>query len=418
MSYKCSCRIPEKASGRYPEGSCPELLQDLMDALSSAEKLQIAFYLFNNRIFFDHIMGLAKAGAEVDIVSLPLDAYRDKPVTVNGVEGKWSKRGEAEKVYGMAEKAKNVRLMIYPHMYYWYGAKYAGGNPSYSFHVKAIRSVQEGGMTRNIVSSGNLAVCDPPHSENILVAENEREVDRVFEAFFDDLIERSISIEDYKTEYTDPDANFMFIGGKDVKDLERKHLEKAFFTAPFYKVGGQGSNHYASKRIIDLIKNAKERILLCAQHFHDLQSFDPNATTIFSAIEEKKRDNPEIEVKLLKQVPHSSLADKRRAALAESFFKYRLDAPQRFNRMVHDKFILVDDRLACISSSNYTPTQFAWSENWKMTLKDGEETYEKTDTFSEVNAFIMLDGESEVVGEYETHFNRLWEGGQDIQIPL
>jgi len=203
-----------------------------------------------------------------------------------------------------------------------------------------------------------------------------------------------------------------------MKDVKSPMLSKAFFTAPFYKIDGVGSNHYASNRIIELIMQAENKILLCAQHVHDLQSFDPNAKTIFSALERKKKENPDIIIKLLKQVGHASLSDKRRAALAESFFAYKLNAPMRMNRLVHDKFIIIDDTLACISSSNFTPTQFAWSEEWQMKFKVGEEEHRKVDAFPEVNAFMIFDGEKELISDYERHFNELWNMGEDIKINL
>ena len=151
-----------------------------------------------------------------------------------------------------------------------------------------------------------------------------------------------------------------------------------------------GSNRYASQKIIELLRKAKDKILICSQHFHDAVPFDPNAESIVSVLRELKNANPNLEIFVLKQARSVGLADKRREAFVETLFQFYLDVEQRWNRLVHDKFIIVDDKIN-ICTSNYTPTQFAWDNERVMKFKDKEgEKHKKIDTFSEVNAFVIL----------------------------
>jgi phosphatidylserine/phosphatidylglycerophosphate/cardiolipin synthase-like enzyme len=146
-------------------------------------------------------------------------------------------------------------------------------------------------------------------------------------------------------------------------------------------------------------------------------SFDTERETIVKAIYEVYGRNPDIEMRFLKQVPHSSLADKRRAAIAETLFQYVMGAQQRFNRLVHEKFILVDNTLI-LTTANYTSTQFAFALR-RMEMKFENGKLRKDDYFSEVNGFIILpDCGDEVLRQYEEHFNELWDEGTDIQINL
>jgi len=301
-------------------------------------------------------------------------------------------------------------------MYVWSGARYAGGGPSYSFHIKALFADFGKGKQKCIISSGNFATGDPPHSEDMLVIKNNQVYIRAFRRFFKDLLHKSILYEDYHNkEQTD---DFFFIAKK--TKVNRKIFSKAFFTSPFYNIGKVGSNHYASQKIIRLLRKAKERILICSQHFHDISPYDPKATSIISALKKIREANPRIKIYALKQVSSKGwLADKRRAAIAEFFFQHQLKAKQRYSRLVHDKFIIVDEDKMNVSTSNYTPSQFAWDEKRVMKFKDEEgDIHTKTDTFSEVNAFVILENVPKIVKQYENHFWKLWKTATEIRIDI
>lgn len=418
MSFHSYSRIPirKKTSQRFLEGTCPQLLTDLFKELENAEEIFIASYLFNNPIYFNFLQRKASEGCKIKIFSIPLSGYKTKKHNVLSIESKMSGYDFASEVYDQILKTKNIELYIFPHRYIWYGALYAGGGASYSFHVKAIhcKSVKS---TKSILLSGNFMVTDPLHSESMLIAENELEIDKAFNHFFSDLLQLAIPYDQYLQHHNSAEDDFLFTLKGREKNLTPSNYQNCFFTAPFYFYGEKGSNHFAGERISEIISTAKKRIWVCAQHFHDLLSFDTNRQTIINGIYQKYMDDKSIEFKFLKQVPHSSLADKRRAGIAETFFQFEMKAEQRYNRLVHDKFIIVDDTLI-FSTANYTSTQFAFGER-KMDYKLDSKKISKQDYFSEVNGFMIVENnQGTIIKDFDEHFNLLWESGEEISIKI
>lgn len=115
---------------------------------------------------------------------------------------------------------------------------------------------------------------DPLHSDNFIVIEGESEYWDVFSRFMADTEKNAIPLKKYDATYSKPEDDFKysFIG----KEIEKKSLESevCFFTAPFYFINGDGSNHIAGNKIIEIIKPAQRRIWICAQHFHDVLSLN------------------------------------------------------------------------------------------------------------------------------------------------
>lgn len=419
MPIRAYCRIPDKKRTdiRAKEGSCPPLMYDLFSELKGAKQIHIAAYLFNNPIYFDFLSELAEDGCKIKITSLPISGYSNKPLKVEGFKDKISGKHMALKVYRGIQNTKNMELEIFPHLYVWYGALYVGGAASYSFHVKAIYAKFPSRKNKCILSSGNFMFTDPFHSDNIIVFKGMPNYEKPFAKFFKDLEKLSVPHSEFCRKYKSNRDQFLYsFAGREI-NLNRGEFRNCFFSAPFYLYSTIGSNHYAGSRIIDIINNAKERVWVCAQHFHDLVSFDPERETIIKAIYNKFLENPKIEFRFLKQVPHSSLADKRRAGIAETLFQFVMKAEQRFNNLAHDKFIIVDDTLI-VSTANYTSTQFAFGRR-KMVAGKGDDKIVKEDNFSEVNGFAIIPScPKRILAIYESHFNSLWESGQKIVLSL
>ena len=421
MNIRAYCRIPQNTnrSIKAKEGSCPELMYDLFSELEGAKEIHIAAYLFNNPSYYDFLSGLARKGCKIRVTSLPIRGYSDKPTWVEGYTDKVSARHVAKQIYKKVNNTPNFELEIFPHLYVWYGALYAGGGASYSFHVKAIFAKFRNSINKSILSSGNFMLSDAFHSDNILVLEGISEYENTFKAFFNDLGKYSIPYDDFRSRLHTYRNEFMYtLAGREI-NLHKRDFRNCFFTAPFYLYDGEGSNHYAGNRIIELISKSSKRIWVCAQHFHDIASYDRERETIIKALYDKHISNPRVSLRFLKQVPHSSLADKRRAGIAETLFQFVMQAEQRYNRLAHDKFMIIDDILL-VSTANYTPTQFAFGLR-KMEFKDGDgnRKFSKEDNFSEVNGFVIIPScPKPILEEYESHFNSLWDTGQDITINL
>jgi hypothetical protein len=435
-------------------GSNALIYQDIINELKGREdhidEVHLALYLFNNVHLYKELFRLAVKGAKIVIVSLPLTGYDKRKIK------------DAERVYESVLKDDSLSLLIFPHMYVWYGAEYAGGGAAYSFHVKAGIIRYKDGTARVFLTSGNLAPGDPTHSETAIFIEAEAQSPYIepFTAFFDHLEKVSKPYKDYSEQVHGLDSNlqqvfdFTFVGGLYEINYSASQASSAFFTAPFVKIEGIGSNHYARLRIVSAIKSARERVLLCAQHIHDLSPFNGfTGDTIIKALITAKKDNPEINAKVLKQVSSAGLADKRRAAFVEAHLDYA-GILQRENKLVHDKFVIADDTII-ITTSNFTATQFGWGER-QMEFKTGIADYDavqktvssalsffgipsnrvktlvmrkrkgkpevkvvKSDIFSEVNGFIEL-RDKVLADKMQKYFDNLWNHklSSVIQIPL
>ena len=418
MKVNAYCCIPKKKSGlKEKEGSCPDLLYDLIYELEDAVEVNIAFYLFNNPVFYAFLRQLAQKGCKINIISIPIRGYSNKETKVRGYKEKISAHQKVKEIYDLASKTTNISLKMFPHQYIWYGALYAGGGATYSFHVKAILARFSEGTTKCFLSSGNFMFTDPSHSDNFVVIENGQEYEKVFDKFFKDLNELSVPFDYFLNNYKTYKDEFMFCLSENEINLQSDNFKNCFFTTPFYKYDNLGSNHYAVKQIIDLINKAEKRIWICAQHFHDTCTFDSDRKTIMGALYEKFQQNKNMDFKFLKQVPHTSLADKRRSAITETLSYFIMNAEQRYNKLAHDKFMLFDD-LLFISTANYTSTQFAFGRR-PMDFKDDEGIkHRKFDNFSEINGFLILPQQPEVVKKFEEHFLKLWKNGEDIKIKI
>ena len=435
-------------------GSNAEIYNDIVSELDERggeiEEVHLALYLFNNIHLYRKLFEIADRGARVIVTSLPLTGYDRRKI-----------RG-AESVYLQALEDEKIGLKIFPHLYYWYGARYAGDGASYSFHIKAGLIKYFDGTSKVFITSGNLAPGDPTHSETAIFieAQDYALIIENFSLFFEEIERRAID----SLPYHEATANlsrelkrvfdFSFIGGTEMINLSKDNAKEAFFTAPFITFEGTGSNHYARERLVELILSAKERLLICAQHSHDISPFNGCMDqTLISSILELKESQPGVDIRNLKQVASSGLADKRRAAFVESHL-YHAGVQQKYNRLIHDKFIVSDKNLA-VGTGNLTATQFGWG-NREMKFKTGMDklnevegvidlansffktpersvwTYmtrprtgspkveiRKKDIFSEVNAFIFIE-DTDIANQLSKYYNRLWSHNlsKEIEIPL
>jgi len=414
LAIRSYCCIP-KDRRKSKEGTCPDLLYSLLEELKGASEIHIAAYLFNNPVLFEFLVGLCRKGTKVYVTSIPLSGYNNTRKKVIDYENKISAREKAREIYSRASETKNLALKIFPHLYVWYGALYNDGGASYSFHVKAIYARFKSGTSRCILLSGNFMFTDPAHSDSLVVFEEMPEYERAFAIFFNDLERFAIPIKRFRKHFKTYKDEFLYSFGDLQLSLRRRNFRHCFFTSPFYVYDDVGSNHYARERIIEVIERAKTRIWICSQHFHDVIPFDKSPKTLVGALLDKSRSAPNTQIRLLKQVPHSSLSDKRRAAITETLFQYVLKAEQRYNNLVHDKFILADNTLI-ISSANYTPTQFAHGKV-TMKFKSRHRTIKKQDYFSEVNAFAVIPNcPKNALKQYEQHFETLWNDATQLKI--
>jgi len=447
-------RVPASYSSRGTVyGSNAEIYQDTVSELearaSDIKELHLALYLFNNAYLYRKLLEIANGGATVVVTSIPLTGYDPR------------KTGGAKEVYSQALKDGKIDLRIFPHMYVWYGAEYAGGGATYSFHIKAGLMEYSDGTCTAFLTSGNLALGDPTHSETAAFIEAPRKASiiQAFKSFFGEIEKRAKPFGDYNKlvgklpSKLQQVFDFCFVGGASMVNFSQAQASHAFFAAPFLTIERKGSSHYARERLIDVILHAKRRLLVCTQHSHDISPFNGyQGQTMIGSITEAKKANPSIDVRVLKQVASSGLADKRRAAFVEGHL-YHAGVPQRVNRLIHDKFIVADDTTV-ISTGNFTATQFGWGQrvmeyktssddlnavqkvvdsansffatpkgciSVKMTRpkkKQPRVKVSKRDVFSEINAYVIIES-SEVADRMAKYFDILWSHNlsTDVEVP-
>jgi len=447
-------RIPSDYSSRGTDfGSNSGIYLDIINEIKSREseiqEIHLALYLFNNVHLYNELLRLAKKGVRVTVISLPLTGYDRRKIKA------------AKLIYGKAINEKAIDLRIFPHMYIWYGAEYAGGGASYSFHIKAGIIEYKDETSNLFLTSANLAPGDPTHSETAVFMETlqNSSIVRIFRTFFQEVENRARRFEDYNKYVNSISSelqqvfDFSFVGSVNRTRFSLQQASQAYFTAPFITIGEKGSNHYARERLVKVILAAKKRLLVCAQHSHDISPFNGYlGETMISSITEAKTSNPDIDVKVLKQVSSSGLADKRRAAFVEGHL-HHASVPQRVNKFVHDKFLVADNAVV-ITTGNFTATQFGWGER-RMAFKTGISDLAEVksvvdsaasffgtpkgsvfaqmtrprkelpkvkvlrdDIFSEVNAFMVVE-DLKIADQLAEYFSKLWSHplSVDVEIP-
>jgi len=462
INVKLYTSIPPSADSKGSEfGSNPDIYRAIEKELqlkeSDIEEIHLALYLFNNKHLFRTLREIARK-SRVVVTSLPLAGYDERKIN--------SAKEIYEKVLELKEHNLNFDLMIYPHMYMWYGAEYAEEGASYSFHVKAGYVLYRDGSCKLILTSCNLSPGDPYHSETAVVIDDltcSTPYSAAFVEFFKQVEHLAVPWHLYYSsthnlpKHLQQVFDFTFIGKHGQRNWGESIAEKAFFTGPFIKINGEGSTWYARKRIVELIMSTEKRLLVAAQHIHDIAPFDEYPyKTVIGAIIERKRCKPSLDVKVLKQVPSRGLADKRRAAFVECHLNYA-GIEQRANKLVHDKFIVADSTVV-ITTSNFTATQFGWGEReMAFTVAESTKTVEsivsravslfkypqnvigglirvepvksrkatsqkvkvvKKDIFAEINGFIVIEDEG-LANSLASYFYGLWNHrlSESIEIP-
>ncbi|MWC30796.1 phospholipase D-like domain-containing protein [Paenibacillus sp. MMS18-CY102] len=409
MAYRAYFDIPIDTVMK-PRGSSPYLLDRLIEELQNAANIKLSLFLYNNLYLHEKLEQLSAQGCSVHIYSIPLNGYSKQTVNIYNPEtsarGASSKFDYAKGIYKRIEDGNfpKISLRLFPHTYQWYKQHYSRGKEAYSLHNKSILIELRDGSTKCISLSSNLAYADPPHSDNLLVIENEPNTAAMFKTYFGLLEKHSLSLAEYKDfSGTKCDSEYLV----EPTALEADEYQGCYYSAPFIAYGGRGSNHFVQDQIIAFIQSAKRRVYLCAQHFMDIDPFDKAAKSIVTALGELAGRDPSVEIKALKQTRADNQAQGKRTHLTEAYLKRWSNVEQRFwSPIIHDKFIIVDDKII-VMTANITPTQFAWRYPHKMQYAANIQDNRMQNCFSEINSFHFIE-DAELTGQYEAHFQTLW----------
>ncbi|MDU0205811.1 phospholipase D-like domain-containing protein [Paenibacillus sp. MAH-36] len=406
--YNAYFEVPRAPYAKDSRGSSPSLLRNLMNELAGAERVWASFFLYNNPHLHAFFKQLAASGTPVTIITIPLGGYSSCPTKVQGYRSERSKLDFAQTVYSDPGK---VDFRLFPHTYVWKLNQVKRGNDVYSLHAKCLYAQFPGGKSKCFLTSSNFALADPSHSENMLVATDEPDVTEAYSKYFDSLTLNSLRLEDYEQFIIDNKFDAYYRMSRVVDWLEPQH---AWFTGPWIRYGGAGSNHFARKRIINFILQSQKRIIVCAQHLNDYSPF--GNTGVLSIAEALRMVALEkgIPIRVLTQTTAAQQELGRRAKEAQTFLDGLQTLEQRYwHPIVHDKFLIVDDAVIVLTA-NLTSTPFAWDGDREMHYEaDGLVFSVPNQVFSEVNAFQVVN-DAQIAEQYEQHFDTLWVNAKSV----
>jgi phosphatidylserine/phosphatidylglycerophosphate/cardiolipin synthase-like enzyme len=373
-----------------------------MKELAGAERVWASFFLYNNSYLHNFFKKLAASGIPVTIITIPLGGYSSTPIKVEGHRGKRSKLDFAQPIYSDPGK---VDFRLFPHTYVWKLNQVKRGSDIYSLHAKCLYALYPGGKSKCIVTSSNFALADQPHSENMLVATDEPALTEVYSKYFDSLTLNTIGLKDYEQFINENKYDGYY---RVTQDVDWPEPQRAWFTGPWIRYGGVGSNHFARRRLINFILQAQKRILVCTQHLNDYNSYgNTDDLTIAEALR-KVVSEKGVSVKVLTQTTDKHHELGMRAKETQKYLHGLPTLEYRYwHPVVHDKFLVVDDAVMVITA-NLTSTPFAWDGDRIMRYQnDGTFFSVAHQVFSEVNAFQLVD-DVQIAEQYKQHFDTLW----------
>ncbi|MBN1820692.1 MAG: hypothetical protein JW833_08245 [Prolixibacteraceae bacterium] len=417
-------------TGEYPYlGASPKFVSFLKDFLikksDKIESVKLAVYLFNNIELHKTFIALAEKNINIDVFSIPLEGYDDSsPQEISSLEnegevqGKHTKKSLAEKVYRsfITDPVKGYNLNIFPHAYIRSSRikPFSRGKIPYSLHTKSLLIEMKNGSALVGLSSSNMAVRDlPKHDFFILKPGNQEEIGSVKE-FFRLLSQYSVPV----SVKTDGAISFDF----QIKQEKVRFKSDVFFISPFYI----NSPEIAENKISELIKSAKKRIWLMAQHISSYQYKIPlnyrirkqiNAVQLregcLTALLEKGKQG--LEIRCLSQtfVDENEHDGKYRVPVnTYNFsqfikeFKKIPHAKYGVNENIHSKFLIIDD-IVIATSFNFTPTQFISLPYVNISKFDHIPGLNYRGIFSEVGQMLILRSIKDVEC-FEKNFEYVW----------
>ncbi len=420
MPYEVIFDSPEFYKNKfdfYSCGSSPNLVKHLLEYLdkntNSLSEINIALYLFNNKLINEKLIALSETGIKVNVYTIPIEGYDEgNPKNIIDIETRITisnktKYDSAKDIFKnhFYNKYKNYKLYFFPHLFLRSPnlKTFSRGNMPYSLHTKSFLFRHKNGLCDMAISSSNFAVRDLVKEENLFFIYNEKEYEAAVLDFFILLKKYSIHISKFEFE---GDYTKFKIKAKDY-NLE----ENGGFMAPFYK----GSSFKIEDTLKKLIENANERIIIVAQHVCPVNYIAQNnkRTGLAGSIINKAKQK--VHVDILSQTfasGGSKLNSKfRRPANQKSFKEFfnQIKVCSNINYFVnencHSKYIIIDNSVF-ISSFNYTPTQFIYLDNVTIEnfINNPGKSYQGI--YSEVGQFFLIKDKN-IVEEYVSNFNHI-----------
>ena len=399
----------------YIQGCSPRLLSEFISYVDGKvhllESILFCAYLYNNPVLEKAFLKWASRGIQVSIVTIPLEGYdTGNPQNIkdyytgNTIYESETKHSLASCIYQRAKgyDRLNYRVYIFPYMYIRSKKvrPFSRGNMPYSLHAKSFYLKFRDSHGTVGLTSSNLAVRDLIKDEVMVLVENDAEVNKEAEHFFQQLINNSYSIKNFK------DGSDWFHEATPTED--KKIHSRNIYTAPFY----YNSQAKIEERLIGLIGSAKKRVYICAQHicaynfyFNNAYSSDTHNNDltrkpgILQAVINKGKED--VEVRCLSQTFVNEVGNSfgcRRPANTAAFQQFikeyikNSNCYYAANESLHCKYIIVDNT-AVITTCNFTPTQFIYHDKVEINKFEHMENATYKGIHSEVGQFLILKNE-------------------------
>lgn len=373
-------------SSKYTTLGCsPVIISELLDWLKSMREqissIDVAIYLFNSKVLYQALKDLALSGIKVTVYSIPLDGYDHKyakqivDADTSDVLGSFSKYDLAQDVYNqyLMDSPANMTLRIVNHIYLRSPRvqPFSRGNMPYSLHCKTCCVRFKNQSVYTGITSSNLAVRDEEkHELAVLLRLNQSaEITSALD-FFAGLYENSHEYIGNECTESISSANVPI----KLRPVPKK--SRMMYTAPFYDNSAQNFED----NISTMVRNAQNRIIVCAQHICSYEYSYERAYTASNAQPGTIRRNGFLKDVLEKArggIPTTFLSQtyvedgitkKYRTPQNVKAFKDFVSAAREtncsyyVNPYLHAKYIIIDDTVI-VTTCNFTPSQFIYLPN-------------------------------------------------------
>lgn len=369
----------------YEQGASPLLLEKLIGTIEKQRheilEVNISWYLYNNNILHDYLKDLSKSGISINVITIPLEGYdNSRPRTLEDLatgkrrQNKVTKYELAREIFAemyRSEEYPNFNIYFFSHLYVRseYLNKFSRGSLPYSLHIKSAYIKKKTGYIA-LVSSSNLSVRDLVKHESMICIQDEAGYEMEFKSFYADLIRNSINIKVYEKRFDTTCNSF--------EPIDFKNTDLTFISAPFYK----DSANDLDSLLCGYILNAKERIVICAQHlaafnyefnarYHSTIKENKTRLGVLGAVLDMAKKG--LKTTCLSQTFAPPPSEEKRfagtkfrrpanSANFQQFYSQLIltDNTEYFvNENLHSKYIIIDDMLI-YCTYNFTPTQFIY----------------------------------------------------------
>ncbi len=370
----------------FSEGTSPALLRQFMDYLDRnrgrIKSVTLCLYLYNNPKLDLFLKQLAQQGIDVTVISIPLAGYDNQGTsdvydldTMRPTAYRQTKMDYARCIYQQAKQGnyRNFHLCIFPHVYVRSTRmrSFSRGEYPYSLHIKMAYIAFQDKPGTICMSSSNFALRDEVKDDFLLFVEDDRGLCQCTEQFLERMKQYAPRIYHF-----DENGDHLHFRIRKEPPVATRDL---YYLAPFY----DNAQAMAERRLCELIRGARERIYICAQHIcaynyrvpmqFSSTPMEPVHPGFLADVIAKAKEG--LKVSCLSQTfvdaAGNTLPGCRAPLNTQAFQEFITkineseNAAYDINSSVHSKFLVVDDTVV-LTTCNFTPTQFIYLDKVEL----------------------------------------------------